>query len=113
MKIDLPRVYNTVLCVRIYTPAGVSCREMVSEYFETIDVPDDTFLAICDAKDRAHKIVGSWGYDRTQWMPFKPEYHTPDRLAPRKKVAKVVVKEVQPVVEAVEVAVEVAPETKE
>jgi hypothetical protein len=96
MKIDLPRIYNSVLSLRIYTPNGVSCKDLLSEAFETVEVPADTYLVICEAKDRGQKVLGSWGYDRTQWLPLKPEYHTPARLGPKpKRLPRVEVVEVK------------------
>lgn len=77
------RVSGANLNIRVYTPAETKIQGLVSDLFDTLDVPSDTYLVICEAKNQAQKIIGCWGYDRTQWLPYKPEYHNPVRLAPR------------------------------
>lgn len=85
MKIELPSVHpGMIFFVRVYSAKGVDACSMVAD-FRNIEAPDDTYLVICDVKDEAQKIISSWGYDRTQWLPYQPEYHNPNRLAPQPK----------------------------
>jgi hypothetical protein len=82
MKIELPQARaGMVFRYRAYHLNGIDCCNCVSET-PVIDVPEDTYLVICDLQDQGGQTRMSWGYDRLQWAPYQPEYHNPTRLAP-------------------------------
>jgi len=84
MKIDLPRVGAPRLDVCIYRPSGMTHCVMSSE-FENIEIENDTYLIIIEVQTASKQPVGCWAFDRIQWLPYKPEYHNPERLAPKPK----------------------------
>jgi len=88
MKIELPRTGAPILNATVYHPKGDIHTTMTADYNFTLEVPNDTYLVIVEAVDTAGKVYGIWGYDRTQWLPYKPEYHNAKRLAPKPKPVK-------------------------
>ena len=88
MKIELPRTGAPLLKATIYHPEGVVRTNLTAEYSPTLEVSDKTYLVVVESLDAAGRVHGCWGYDRTQWLPYQPEYHNAKRLEPKKPEPK-------------------------
>jgi hypothetical protein len=84
MILDLPYSHHPIFSLKVHTPTAILDIDQISS-MHTVDVPEDTFMVILDARDDGYRIKGSWGYDRVQWLAYKPEYHNKERLGPKVK----------------------------
>lgn len=84
MILNLPTCREPVLAIKVYTPSGQTSIEQ-SSGLGTIEIPDDYYLVIADVQNNGRKTQRSYGFDRIEWLPYKPEYHNPERLKPQPK----------------------------